>query len=89
MVTFSRGNRPMRPRRCDSVTLTSGHTLRTIWPARSSSVASSGEKTDAIATARIPASRISPAAAATAEASNGTIDRPSYSCPPRTMKCRA
>ena len=44
MVTFSRGSRPMRPRRCESVTLASGQTSRTIWPARSSSVASSGEK---------------------------------------------
>ncbi len=62
-AAFSRSSRPMRPSRCDRVTATSGHSSRTIAAASSSHDAFSGENTAAMATERMPASRMRRAAA--------------------------
>src|SRR5437660_686757 len=84
-VTFSRSSSPMRPRRCESVTAASGHSSARMTAACSSHDGSSGEKTDATAREPTPVCRNRRGAARMPALSNGTIGRPSYSCPPSSM----
>ena len=87
-VAFSRSSSPMRPRSCDRVMSTPGHSSRTIPAAASSHSAVSGEKMLAMPTDVMPDAAISRAALRMASASNSTSGRPSYSCPPSIMKTR-
>src|SRR3989441_7319870 len=75
----------MRPSSCDSVTAALGHSACRIAAARVSHSALRGENTEAIATEAVPAARIRRAASRMPVSSNGTIGRPSYSCPPSSM----
>src|SRR6516164_2868246 len=84
-AAFSRSSRPMRPRSRDRVTAASGASSARIARARSSQPGSSGEKIAATAIDRMPLARIRRAACRMPASSNGTIGRPSKSCPPSSM----
>ncbi len=79
IVAFSRSRKPMRPMLLDRVIWASGHSARTIAAAFSSMAELMGAKTEVMATARSPASRIRRAAARTLPASKGEMTRPSNS----------
>jgi hypothetical protein len=84
-AAFSRSSSPIRPRRCESVTATSGHSSWRMDAACSSHAALRGENTAATATDRMPAARMRRAAARMPAASNGTSGRPSNSWPPSSI----